>query len=78
MIHDPLKCGECGCDTFKLENHATKGASRVGGGDSDVGWSRVEGTIVAICTKCGAKSEIGVMPSNLAVHVNGTLCGGWK
>jgi hypothetical protein len=78
MKHDPLKCGECGCDTFKLEHHALKEAPRVGGGPVDCDYTIIEGHVVVICTQCGNKSKLGVTPAYLGVHVEGNLCGGWK
>jgi hypothetical protein len=65
---DPLKCGDCGGETFKIRHIRPKGSGRVGGG----GFS---GKLRVVCVKCKSTSTIGVEPQRL--EVDGHLCGGW-
>lgn len=68
---DPLKCGECGGDSFRLVHVGPLDAVRVGGG----GHGEVDGHIKVICIKCKDASKIEV---RVHVTVDGNLCGGWK
>lgn len=71
-MQDPLKCGDCGGDTFWMQNVKHPNAHRIGGHAS----GEVAGYIVVICCKCTGKSIITVTPAQL--KVDGHLCGGWR
>jgi hypothetical protein len=66
---DPLKCGECGCETFKLASVGTD--VRVGG----EGAGGFTGSLIAMCTECKVETTIAPAPARLVT--DGTLCGGW-
>lgn len=70
LVHDELRCGECGGVSFHLHHESTK-AERVGGQGS----GGFEGCIVATCCLCKRRSKILVVPAQLTT--SGPLCGGW-
>lgn len=77
VLTDPLRCGGCGGDTFKLAHVAPPDAGRVSGGGD------VAGHLTVTCTACGAVSEL--RPTAPALRVDwapdnhaGVLCGGWR
>lgn len=70
-IHDPLKCGGCGGDTFKLTNVRPEGSGR-----DEYGQIRVT------CLGCKSVSIVSVGAPKLEVDWSdppgkGVLCGGW-
>jgi hypothetical protein len=71
-IHDPLKCGNCGGDEFKLVNVRPVQTARAGGAAN----GRVFGTIWTVCMKCSARSTIAIQ-SQAMMTIHGELCGGW-
>lgn len=71
ITYDPLRCGDCGCETFTLQHKYKDRATHVGGAVDDT----VEGCLVATCTQCKKHSVITVSQPTLRVH--GHLCGGW-
>jgi len=72
VVHDPLKCGECGCETFRLVHVNGPDDARFGGGAG----GEVTGHVVVKCTKCGYGSKLGVSRPTLTAE--GPLCGGWS
>ncbi len=67
---DPLKCGNCSGDTFKLKHKKEPEDSRLGGH----GAGGIDGHIVVVCVKCKEVSKIKSVPN---IDVDGPLCGGW-
>lgn len=80
-MRDPLKCGECGGDTFALANVRPMDGCRFGGGgsvapvDGSKVASEVSGYIEVKCRKCGQESILSVAAPRLTT--DGPLCGGW-
>jgi len=72
-IRDPLKCGECGGDTFKLQHVKSAGEVRFGG----EGAGGITGYIRVVCLKCNNVSSIKPAPARL-IRSEGYLCGGWR
>lgn len=71
-ILDPLKCGDCGGETFSLHHRKPKATTtRVGG----TGSGGFDGTIVVTCLKCKGTTEISPVPARM--DTEGNLCGGW-
>lgn len=75
---DPLKCGGCGCDTFKLFHYQPHAMRRVRvGGEGSGGFG---GAILIKCTKCDGVTALKPVPASLTaewVEGDGALCGGW-
>lgn len=85
-MKDPLKCGDCGGDQFKISNLRKPKANRAGGGgcvdavhgntesDEDP-HATVAGCLIVTCLKCNEESVISIsVPS---ITISGNLCGGW-
>lgn len=68
-VHDPLKCGGCGGETFTLANVRWADEGR-----------DVFGKIRVTCAKCRSVSVIRVSArlEIEGVKGDGTLCGGWN
>ncbi len=77
-MNDPLKCGDCGGDTFTLSHDRARSAPRVGGGgiDDHTGATVVHGDLFVKCVKCGRSTIISVATTRLTVQ--GNMCGGWS
>lgn len=71
MTRDPLRCGNCGGEEFKLYFEGAAGEVRFGGGG--VGH---KGQIMTRCLKCNDESKIKLVPAMFDTH--GSLCGGWR
>ena len=87
-LRDPLKCGECGSDTFKLVNVRPEDEHRVGGGGGSGAIHRprkiekehgppsdVAGYILVVCEN---DHESVISVSVPSVTIQGNLCGGWS
>lgn len=75
-MRDPLKCGECGCETFRIRHVRPATAPRAGGGGEVGGESQgLAGHLQVICTGC--KDTSIITATRPGIQLTGNLCGGW-
>jgi hypothetical protein len=85
VLTDPLRCGGCKGDAFKLAHVQAEGASaqQYVAARVTVGRHGFAGYIAVTCIGCGAVSELHPVPAALRVewaadNDRGVLCGGWR
>jgi hypothetical protein len=71
VLHDQVKCGDCGEETFTIIQLRSPEEYRVGG----AGDGRVDGVLQLHCCRCGSTSTIKPLPAAFAV--DGNACSGW-
>jgi hypothetical protein len=76
-VVDPIRCGGCGGEVFKLAHVCRPDDGRVSGGGS------FAGHVAITCAGCGAVSELRPEPAALRMdwadgNDKGVACGGWR
>lgn len=72
MKRDPLRCGECGNNSFTMAHARPDTEGEIVGGHG----SGFLGALIVTCIRCSTETKIEAVPA--ALTADGPLCGGWR